>query len=58
MMSLQKHTKQAVPNTWVLLDNASTIDVFINLQLVSNMWPVRITSTSYVQPEWCTWINP
>ena len=38
-MSLQQHMKQAIPNTWVFLDNASTIDVFVNPQLVTSIWP-------------------
>ena len=38
-MSLLQHTKQAVHNTCVLLDNASTINAFVNPQLVSNIQP-------------------
>ena len=37
MMSLQQHTKQAVPNIGLLFNNASTINVFANQQLVSNI---------------------
>ena len=36
-MSLQQHMTQAIPNTWVLLDNVSMTDVFINPQIVMNI---------------------
>ena len=59
MMSLQQHTKQAVSNTWVLLDSASTINVFVNPQLVSNIRSrqVHTASAFYVQSEQCTLIK-
>jgi hypothetical protein len=49
-ISLQQHTDGSIPGTWVILDSASTIDMFVNADLLTDIRhadpPLRIISNA------------
>jgi hypothetical protein len=48
--SLQQHSNGSIPSTWIILDSASTVDMFINPRLLTNIReadePLRIVSNT------------
>jgi len=39
--------KAAIPNSWILLDSQSTIDMFLNLKLLTNIRDAKRSLTLY-----------